>query len=256
EAISFHLLQAGPKGASLSDLRLVTNLSERQLSDLLLKLLSAKIILLTDKEAKTYIHSKNFSKLSSFATGYLSTFHKNNPLKEGLSKEELKSKFPSYLQGKLLNQVLNQLVKDGEIIQNADIVHLASHKVALQVDEEALREKILGIYKQAFNTPPYFREIIRELDKAQAAAAPDVMQILVREKLMIRVKEDLYFSAEAIEDLKEKVRNFLLKEGEMNPTQFKEIAGGIARKYVIPLMEYLDGIQMTIRVGDARRLRN
>lgn len=255
EAISFHLLQAGPKGATLSDLRLVTNLSERQLADLLQKLLSSKTILLTDKEAKSYIHSKNFTKLSAFATGYLAVFHRNNPLKEGLSKEELKSKFPGYLQAKLLNQVLNQLVKDGEIIQDGDLVRLSGHKVALQVDEEALRRKILAIYRDAGNTPPYFREIVRELDKAQAAAAPDVMQILVREKEMVRVKEDLYFAAEAIEALKEKVRDFLLEQGEMNPTQFKEICGGIARKYVIPLMEYLDGIQLTIRVGAARRLR-
>ena len=255
EAAAFHLLQAGPSGATMSDLRLVTNLSEKQLTTVLQKLLSARIILVTDKEAKAYIHGEVFAQLCSFATDYLSEYHRMHPLKEGISKEELKSKFPAYIQGRLLNQVLNQLVKDGEMVQQGDLVRLSSHKVALQVDQEALRSQILRIYQEAGITPPYFREIIRNLDQAQAQAAPDVMQILIREKEMVRVKEDLFFPRPVLEELQKKVIDFLLQNDDMNPTQFKDVCGGIARKYVIPLMEYFDGTQLTIRVGDTRKLR-
>lgn len=255
EAAAFHLLQAGPAGASMADLRLVTNLSEKQLAVIVQKLLSSKTLLVTDKEARSYIHWDVFAQLCSFATDYLSDYHRSNPLKEGLSKEELKSKFPAYIQGRLLNQVLNQLVKDGEMVQEGDLVRLSTHKVALQVDQEALRRQILDVYENAGITPPYFREIIRNLDRGQALAAPDVMQLLIREKEMVRVKEDLFFHRPALDALQKTITDFLLQNEEMNPTQFKEICGGIARKYVIPLMEYFDGIQLTIRIGDTRKLR-
>ncbi|TWI64179.1 selenocysteine-specific elongation factor [Desulfobotulus alkaliphilus] len=255
EAAAFHLMQAGFAGASMSDLRLVTNLSEKQLTAVLQKLLSSRSILVTDKDAKTYIHADAFQRLCSFATNYLEKYHASYPLREGLSKEELKSKFPAYIQPRLLNQVLNQLVKDEKLSQEGDLVRLSTHKVALQVDQEALRLKILENYENTGITPPYFREIVRTLDKAQAEAAPDVMKILIRENLMVRVKEDFYFHRQALDSLQEKVVAFLLENEEMNPSQFKDICGGIARKYVIPLMEYFDGIHLTIRIGDTRKLR-
>ena len=49
--------------------------------------------------------------------------------------------------------------------------------------------------------------------------------------------------------------NFLKEHGEITTPQFKDMTGA-SRKYVIPLIEYFDRSQVTVRVGDSRVLRN
>jgi selenocysteine-specific elongation factor len=76
----------------------------------------------------------------------------------------------------------------------------------------------------------------------------------VDEGRMIRVKEELFFHADAISDLKARLIDFLQQNQEINPGEFKEMTGA-SRKYTIPLFEYFDSENITIRVGDVRKLR-
>ena len=71
---------------------------------------------------------------------------------------------------------------------------------------------------------------------------------------MIKIKEDLYFHKETIDELIAKVKAFFKEHEEMTVQQFKEITNA-SRKYSIPLLEYLDKSQITVRVGDVRKLR-
>jgi selenocysteine-specific elongation factor len=87
-----------------------------------------------------------------------------------------------------------------------------------------------------------------------AKVARDVLQMLIDEKRIVKTKDDLYFDAGAIADIETELVAFLQKSGEITTPQFKDMAG-ISRKYIIPLIEYFDTINLTIRVGDTRQLR-
>ena len=79
--------------------------------------------------------------------------------------------------------------------------------------------------------------------------------LLVDEGIITKVKEDLYFHTQAVEELQQKLVDFLVNHEEITTPQFKEIAG-VSRKYLIPLIEYFDAQNVTIRIGDTRKLRN
>ncbi len=68
---------------------------------------------------------------------------------------------------------------------------------------------------------------------------------------IIKVKEDLYFDAGAVSELKDRLVNFLQENGEITTPQFKDMTGA-SRKYVIPLIEYFDSKNVTIRIGKRR----
>jgi selenocysteine-specific elongation factor len=70
----------------------------------------------------------------------------------------------------------------------------------------------------------------------------------------LKVKEDLFFHRKAIEELKGRLVKFLKDHGTITTPQFKEMTG-TSRKYTIPLIEYFDQAQLTVRVGDSRVLR-
>jgi selenocysteine-specific elongation factor len=139
------------------------------------------------------------------------------------------------------------------IVQDKGSIRLSQHEVALQVDEQAIKEKILNLYTSSGLTPPFFRTICQDLE-VDAKVARDVLQMLIDEKRIVKTKDDLYFDAGAIADIETELVAFLQKSGEITTPQFKDMAG-ISRKYIIPLIEYFDTINLTIRVGDTRQLR-
>lgn len=253
EIISYHIDSSAYQGISFSDLRIMTNLPEKQLDQTLQGLLSKRAVLQADKENRIYIHLRKFEKIRQEMQEYLNAYHKANPLKPGMSREELRSKFPSEMSTKLFTLLLNAMIKDKEIVLEEDTVRLAGYVVSLQADQADVKEKILDAYIKGGLTPPYFKELGKtlEIDPAQAK---DVLMLLSDEGKIVKVKEDLYFHAAAVNELKEKTVAFLTANEDMSAPQFKDIAG-VSRKYLIPLLEYFDSKHLTIRVGDIRKLR-
>jgi selenocysteine-specific elongation factor len=253
DLIAYNIDQTGFAGASFSDLVLMTNISEKSLDQQLQALLSRKTALLVDRDSRIFMHTSSFQQLKQDLTGHLERYHKTNPLKAGMPKEELKTKLPPNLSPKLFNLLINQMLKDGEISVVEDTVHLASHTVALGADQEDIRDKIIKTYRESGLQPPYFKELGKQLT-ADPARARDVLNLLVKEGRLVKVKEDLFFDTDAVTRLKQRLVEFLTVHGEISTPQFKEMTAA-SRKYVIPLIEFFDAQNFTIRIGDIRKLR-
>ena len=251
--IAFHVEASGYQGVSFAHLKMMTNLPDKQLENVLQGLLSQKALIQVDKENRIYIHNICFEKLKNDTQRQLADYHKANPLKPGMSKEELKTKFPPLLTSKLFNLTLNQMVKEKEIAQEENIIRLASHAVSLGGKQADVKDKILKTYLNAALQPPYFKELAKSLD-ADVKRSWEVLMHLVNEGIIVKVKEDLYFHSEAINTLRKRLVQFLEAQGEITTPQFKEMTG-VSRKYVIPLAEYFDSTNVTLRVGDVRKLR-
>ena len=253
EIISYHVDQSGYLGLSFSNLKLMTNSPEKQLDNAIQGLLSKKGVIQVDREKKIYIHKTVFDHLMKNIKDHLSTYHKVNPLKAGMPREELKTKFPPDMNSKLFSLVINQMIKSKEIAAEEETVRLTDHKVSLGTDQTDIKKKIIETYKKSRLTPPYFRELAKTLD-VDISRAKDVLMLLVDEGIIIKTKEDLYFHTDAVKDLKNKLVDFLTINGEITTPQFKDMTGA-SRKFVIPLIEYFDSKKVTLRIGDIRKLR-
>jgi hypothetical protein len=113
QLIGFHIEAAGSAGVAFADLRLMTSLTDRQLDSALQAMMSHRTVVQVDKEARTFIHRKCLEALIAETAEHLKAYHKSFPLKSGMLKEELKSKFPPEADIKVFNLVLNQMIKDG-----------------------------------------------------------------------------------------------------------------------------------------------
>ncbi len=254
EVLTYHAQAAGYQGISFSDLRIMTNTSDKKLDGSIQRLLSDKVLLMVDREQRVYIHRTCFEQLFLEAGGLLSAFHKINPLKPGMPKEELKSRLPPQISPKLFTLMIQQMVKADQVIQEENMIRLSTHTVSLGLDQTDVRRKILDAYQQNGLTPPYFKEFCKtqHLDETKSK---EVLHVLVDEGLIVRIKDDLYFHQEAILMIKKKLVEFLNVHGDITTPQFKDMTGA-SRKFVIPIIEYFDARNVTIRVGDIRKLRN
>jgi selenocysteine-specific elongation factor len=76
-----------------------------------------------------------------------------------------------------------------------------------------------------------------------------LLQILLREKRLLRINDELVFHETAIARLHQLLSSH--KGERFRVPQFKEWTG-ISRKYAIPLLELLDRERITRREGDER----
>ena len=99
---------------------------------------------------------------------------------------------------------------------------------------------------------PALSEVIAGL-KVDKVRAQKIVTLLLRDKLLIKVSDELVFHRGALEDLRRQMAVYKAKSSKIDVAKFKELTG-VTRKYAIPLLEYLDRERVTRRVGDAREI--
>ena len=244
---------AGLSGVRFADLAVMTNLPEKELEQNLQNLLSQQVIIQVDKENRFYIHSKVFDELQRKAVTVLEQYHEAYPLKHGMIKEVFKARLTRGIDTRTFNFLVQALVKSDTIVQEKEMVRLSGHKIALQADQKDLRNRIEETYLNSSLQPPYFKDLVASVGQ-NSGHMKDVLDHMVQEGIVVKVKEDLYFHKTAIDALKSKLVGFLRENGEVSIPQLKDMIG-VSRKYMIPLVEFFDDTKVTIRVGDIRKLR-
>ena len=74
---------------------------------------------------------------------------------------------------------------------------------------------------------------------------------MLRDKVLVKVSDDLVFHSSALQQLRERMASQKAKSPNIDVGRFKELTG-VSRKYAIPLLEYLDRERVTRRVGNER----
>jgi selenocysteine-specific elongation factor len=111
-------------------------------------------------------------------------------------------------------------------------------------------ERVLGLYEQAGISPPTLREIGTSagLDARQVL---DIVGNLQRTGRLVKVTPELSFAKDAHEELLDRVRKRLAEAGTIDVQALKSITG-LSRKFVVPFLEHLDALHITLRQGDRR----
>jgi selenocysteine-specific elongation factor len=254
ELAESHLRESGFGGLTFNDLEIRLGIFGKRLKKILNQPISARRILVVDSERQWMIHPDTIAILDGRVLDILQSFHQENPLKEGMSKEELRSRLYQGLDNKLFQLVLNGLAKGEQIVQEQAEVRLASHVVSLQADAGDMHEEMEGLFRQAGLKPPTKKEILGHFSGQPEKMVWDIVDVLVRDGKLNRISGDLYFHADNLISLEEDLRKKLASDGEIDAQGFKAMTG-LSRKFSIPLLEYFDRQKITIRVGDKRLLR-
>ena len=178
----------------------------------------------------------------------LKKFHDANPLVAGMSKEELRDRVN--LGPEVFYSVLEKSVEEKKLEVASELVHLPGRGVVMK-DEEAESKKII---EQAFASAglkvPSLKEVLAGL-KVDKIRAQKIVTLLLRDKVLIKISEELVFHQSALMDLRYKIATLKNTVPTIDVAHFKEMTG-VSRKYAIPLLEYLDRERVTRRVGDER----
>lgn len=196
---------------------------------------------------RTYMPRDDWDKATDAIIKALSEYHRREPLRAGMAKEELRTRTMSSWDGKPFSMLIAAAARDGLIEERGTLVALPWHTVSLSPKQRDEAERLEAAYSSSLMSPP-------ERDQALAGETSEaILDYLIDEGILVRVGPELLFHRDALSRAVEVARS--LGEGgkPFTAAQFRDACGN-TRKYAVALLEYLDSNRITVRVGDERIL--
>lgn len=224
------------------------NISE-ELADLVDK---GKVIELKASEEKIFIHEDFIVDRVKVLKDLLDEFHKKNPLKFGMSKEELKNKvFTKKLKQKNYDEILAVLEDRKNIRVSEKFVSLYDFQVVLTEVQKNLKEYITNEYKKGQFTPPKYQDLLQGCKEKNDFKM--VYQLMLDEGVLIKLGEDCTLLHEDYERAKTMTADFIRSNGSISASSARELFN-TNRKYAVAVLEHFDSIKFTKRVENDRIL--
>jgi selenocysteine-specific elongation factor len=200
-----------------------------------------------------YVHTSHLAALEKKALDIIAKYHKENPLKPGLEKEELKGMLRQRLSQKVLNLTIDGLVKKKQLETDGTRLRLPGFKAAVGKDQSAAKDKIVEAIRKGGSQPP-LREEIPALLGITDKDAKDLLKLLAEDGRTVRINDSLHLHKDTLETIKADLKKYLEEKKEITMAEFRDLAK-TSRKFAVPIMEYFDSQKLTQRVGDKRVLR-
>ena len=208
-------------------------------------------IKIVSAEPLVLLSGKSFDEVRQKIAARVERFHKENPLLPGISREDLRSNLGRRVRPETFRAALDELLEEKKLEAQGEIVKRAGAAIHLDPEEARAKEQIEKAFATASLAVPSVQEVLSQLP-VEARRAQKILQILLRDKVLVRVTPELIFHHDALAQLRDRLSVFKKTKGErISVPGFKELTG-ITRKYAIPLLEYLDRERVTRRAGDER----
>ncbi|HEY3067909.1 MAG TPA: selenocysteine-specific translation elongation factor [Methylomirabilota bacterium] len=250
ETLEEHVRHVGMAGVRAGALSGRVALGPERVRAVLAELQAAGRVLAVDRD--WYLHPESFARLRARVVTALGEFHRANPLKPGMSREELRSRAGG-ADERVFAFLLSTLDAEGVVRAERDKVRLAAHEVRLSPEQQRVLARLEEEFLKAEAAPPSAEEALGRVGLS-GDEEHELFQVLVGSGTLVRVKESLFFHARALTTIQEKLVGLLRERKEIGPGDIKDLLG-ISRKYAIPLLEFFDGRRVTTRVGERRVLR-
>jgi selenocysteine-specific elongation factor len=241
------MIAAEPHGLDMAQIISRTGWPENEVREAAQKLANAGKVQIISERPWIASSSEAMEALVVAIEREVNNFHAANPLTPGIAKQELRGRIAPRFRTEIFRIALEYLVHHGKVTLAGDTVQRARREISLSDQELKAKEQI----EHAGLAVPTIAEVLSRV-AIDAARANKLLQLLIREKTLVKVTEGMIFHATALARLSALLSGYKRARGERLPiAAFKELAG-VSRKHAIPLLEYMDRVRLTRRAGDER----
>jgi len=175
----------------------------------------------------------------------LEGYHKQHPLEPGMPRELLRASLDDLQLGAA---VPDMLVAAGELAYDGGTVRSAAFRVQLDAGQAAAVARIEGIVGKQGGQGSTVGELEAEVTGAQRVA-----EFLVRDGKLVRIGGDRYYATDSLAHVRDQILHHIRESGRGAPSELRVVTG-LTRKYLIPILEWMDARGYTRREGDERKL--
>jgi selenocysteine-specific elongation factor len=199
------------------------------------------------------LHRLALEQLANRVEAVLQKMHEQNPLRSALDRNKVFSVF-RYLDGPVLETVLNDMRAGGRIRLDERGIALAGHGPKLSQGERKLLRELIELYRTAGIQAPSVAECQRQTGKQQQTVG-QLLALATADGDLVEIAAGSYLHRDVDGEIQASLRSELSGGQGATLSRIREILG-TTRKYAVPYCEYLDRIGFTRRDGDLRYLSN
>jgi selenocysteine-specific elongation factor len=183
--------------------------------------------------------------ICSLALAEVGGYHKVNPLRRGMPREELRSRLKA--SPRLFSALVSNLLAENRLLESGPLVFVPGFEVRFNVAQQKMIDRLLERITDSGYAPPSVKE-------CKAEVGEDLYNALVELGRLVQVSADVVFSRETYDRM---VTDILAELKEKKTLSAAEVRDhfGTSRRYVLALLEHLDAEGLTLREGDVRRLK-
>lgn len=174
----------------------------------------------------------------------LSAYHGEFPLRQGMPREELKSRLR--MDSRTFSAVTQSLAAEHRVNEMGALVSAGGFRVELAGAAAQEADRVMRALTSGGFTPPSSTEL---------EADPEVLAALVTQGRLVRLDETLYYPVSTYTEMVDKILRALDARGSITVAETRDLFGA-SRKYALALLEHLDREKLTERRGDARVRRS
>jgi selenocysteine-specific elongation factor len=238
-------------GLTFEEMQARTGWAEKEIRDVAQGLGNASKVKIVSTAPLFLFSRKAFDDLRKKIVERVERFHKENPLLPGMAREDLRASLGKRVRPETFRAAIEELAGERKLETQGELIKRAGAQIALQPEELRAKDQIEEAFSSAGLTVPAVKEVLTKLP-VESRRAEKLLQILLREKNLVRVTQELIFHRDALAHLRGQLSTYKKTKGErITVPAFKDLTG-ITRKYAIPLLEYLDRERVTRRAGDER----
>jgi selenocysteine-specific elongation factor len=174
----------------------------------------------------------------------LTQFHESFPMRSGMDKEELRNRLG--ISGLLLASLCEDLESRSQLVEEGTTIRLQTHQLQFSPQQNEAISTLETLLSQRGVLAPSVKECM-------AIVGEDVYHALVQQGRVKPVSRDAVYSVEIYDKILSRMIDFIVRNGSITPAETRDLLG-TSRKYSIALLEHLDELHVTRRLGDTRVL--
>lgn len=198
-----------------------------------------------------YVHAAAAREYLGAVSAHLEELHRSEPWAMGATSIAL-----ARATGKteaLAVRLLSAFADEGRISNRGGYYAAVEFTPALTAKQREFFDSVVKVDASHPFVPIAFEEVVSAVRKAQLPGTNKAFDTLLARGALVKVGDFLYRGSQ-IAQIQARVEQFLLRNGKMTASEFRDVLG-TSRKYAVPLLEWLDARGITLRSGDYRMLR-
>jgi len=226
-----------------------TGLGENMVKELIEPLIEEKIVLVF--LGNVLIHRSFIEDKEEKLVAILSKYHESNPLKPGMSKEELRNKLLPNAKLKLFDEFIEYYCTQRFIKQMNNHIALYNYEIRLTDTQKSIHEELEKNYFEGGFQPQFVEELLKDLKNHKEYR--QVMQLMTESNILVKITEDYLLHYQYYNNALNMLRDYIVQNKDISLSQFRDLLD-TSRKYALPLLEFFDQSKVTKRIGEKRVL--
>jgi selenocysteine-specific elongation factor len=197
-----------------------------------------------------FLHRTTIEHIRDKISSFLHTYHATYPFKNGATIQEIaRGTGLLWLDSELMESIIKQMVEIDQLKRDGQSYALSTFTIKIGTNFQSVKQSVLQLFSQASFSPPSLAELLSTFGLKQEEMQA-LCKTLERENQLIHI-QNFYIHTDAWNKLLSYLKDYFQKNDQLPVIEIKNYLQ-TTRKFAIPILEYLDAKQYTIRKGDFR----